>query len=152
MAGTAHPSTAHPDAMSPSTPGRTRTAPPQRPGTWRLSHPRTRSYLLFGATGVFYLLAGLGVVRVLWTIGEGPAQWEMLVASLANPLYILFHVITLISVIFVGIRFFSLFPKAQPARIGPLKPPPGPGIMAGLYLAWIGVTVLYVAILAGGLF
>ena len=54
--------------------------------------------------------------------------------------------------IFVGIRFFRLFPKSQPARIGPAKPPPGPVILAGLYVAWIGVTLLYSAILAGGLF
>ena len=49
-------------------------APPQRPGTWP-SSPRTRLYLLFGATGVFYLLAGMVALRVLWTLGEGPDQW-----------------------------------------------------------------------------
>ena len=37
-------------------------------------------------------------------------------------------------------------------RIGPLKPPPRPLIHAGLYAAWIGITVLFSAILAGGLF
>jgi fumarate reductase subunit C len=142
---------AHPQAMTPKKPGRTRTAPPQRPGTWP-SQARTRLYLLFGATGLFYLLAGLVVLRVLWTLGEGPEQWAALVESLANPLYIAFHVITLVSVIFVGVRFFSLFPKAQPARIGPAKPPPAPVILAGLYVAWVGVTLLYGAILAGGLF
>jgi fumarate reductase subunit C len=142
---------AHPQAMTPKKPGRTRAAPPQRPGTWP-SQARTRLYLLFGATGLFYLLAGLVVLRVLWTLGEGPDKWAALVESLANPLYIAFHVITLVSVIFVGVRFFSLFPKAQPARIGPAKPPPAPVILAGLYVAWVGVTLLYGAILAGGLF
>ena len=143
---------ANPRSMSPSTPGRTRTAPPQRPGTWRLSHPRTRMYLLFGFTGFFYMLAGLVALRVLWTLGEGPEQWSLLMESLANPIYIGFHVLALVSVIFVGIRFFSLFPKSQPARIGPVKPPPAPIIVAGLYGVWIAVTVLYSAILAGGLF
>jgi fumarate reductase subunit C len=72
--------------------------------------------------------------------------------SLGNPLYVLFHLITLVGVVFVGVRFFSLFPKAQPPRIGPAKPPPGPVILGGLYAAWIGVTALFVAILTGGLF
>ena len=142
---------ANPRAMSPSHPGRTRTAPPQRPGTWP-SQSRTRMYLLFGFTGFFYMLAGLIALRVLWTLGEGPDQWASLMESLANPIYIGFHVLTLVSVIFVGIRFFSLFPKAQPARIGPAKPPPAAVFFVGLYGAWIGVTVLYVAILAGKLF
>ena len=138
----------HPQSMMPATPGRTRTAPPQRPASWPAS-PRIRTYLLFGATGLFYLLAGLVALRVLWTLGEGPDQWALLLESLANPIYIGFHAISLIAVIFVGVRFFRLFPKSQPARIGPAKPPPGPVILAGLYLAWIGVTVLYSAILAG---
>ena len=142
---------AHPQAMQPSSPGRTRTAPPQRPDAWP-SSPRTRLYLLFGATGFFYLLAGMVALRVVWALGEGPDAWALLVASLAHPLYIIFHVISLASVIFVGIHFFSLFPKSQPARIGPLKPPPGPVILVGLYVAWVGVTLLYSAILAGELF
>jgi fumarate reductase subunit C len=145
------PGPANPRSMSPSSPGRTRTAPPVRPGTWP-SHPRTRAYLLFGFTGFFYILAGMIALRVLWTLGEGPERWAILMESLANPIYIVFHVLALLSVIFVGIRFFSLFPKAQPARIGPVKPPPAPIILAGLYVAWVVVTILYVAILAGGLF
>jgi fumarate reductase subunit C len=72
--------------------------------------------------------------------------------QLSNPLYIAFHALGLVSVLFVGVRFFRLFPKAQPPRIGPLKPPPGPVISVGLYGAWIGVTVLLSAILAGGIF
>jgi fumarate reductase subunit C len=71
---------------------------------------------------------------------------------LAHPLFIAFHLIGLVSVIFVGVRFFSFFPKAQPPRIGPVKPPPAPVILGGLYAAWIGLTVIFAAILAGGLF
>ena len=63
-----------------------------------------------------------------------------------------FHLLTLVSVVFVGVRFFRLFPKAQPPRIGPAKPPPAPVIVAGLYAAWIGVTLLFVLVLAGGIF
>ena len=92
---------AHPQAMASSNPGRTRTSPPERPDTWP-SHPRTRIYLLFGASGLFYLLAGMVALRVLWTLGEGPDQWALLLESLANPIYIGFHVISLVSVLFVA--------------------------------------------------
>jgi len=71
---------------------------------------------------------------------------------LTNPIYVAFHVLALISVIFVGIRFFSFFPKAQPPRIGPVKPPPQPVILGGLYAAWIGITAVFSLILSGALF
>ena len=63
-----------------------------------------------------------------------------------------FHALAFVCVVFVAVRFFRLFPKAQPAHIGPAKPPPAPLIHAGLYAAWLGVTAVVVLILAGGLF
>lgn len=142
---------ANPEAMAPSKPGRTRTAPPQMPSSW-WSAPRIRNYLIFDATGIFYLLAGFVALRLVWNLGEGPERWDAALGSLANPLYILFHLVTLASVIFVGVEFFRRFPKAQPPQIGPLKPPPRPVLHAMLYVAWAVVTVLLSLVLAGGLF
>lgn len=139
---------AHPDAMAPSRPGPTRTAPPQMPGSW-WSHPRIRNYLLFDATGIVYLLLGGVALRVVWALGDGPEVWEATIASLAHPAYVAFHVLGLLSVVFVGVRFFSFFPKAQPPRIGPAKPPPPAVIHVLLYVAWIAATLLFAAILAG---
>ncbi len=73
-------------------------------------------------------------------------------ARLRHPLYIAFHVVCLVSVVFVAVRFFSLFPKAQPKAIGPLKPPPGNVIHAALYVVWLGITAIMTVILAGGIF
>lgn len=142
---------AHPDAMAPSKPGPTRTAPPQMPASW-WSHPRIRNYLLFDATGIVYLLLGGVALRVVWALGEGPAVWDATIASLSHPAYVAFHVLGLLSVLFVGVRFFRFFPKAQPPRIGPLKPPPAGVIQGLLYLAWVGATLLFSAILAGVVF
>jgi fumarate reductase subunit C len=142
---------AHPEAMAPPTPGRTRTAPPQMPSTW-WSASRIRTYLLFDATGLIYYMIGFLVLRQIWALGSGPEAWDIAIAQLTSPLYIAFHVLTLLSLLFVGVRFFRLFPKAQPPRIGPAKPPPGGVIQAMLYLVWIGVTVVFVAILTGGVF
>jgi fumarate reductase subunit C len=142
---------AHPDAMSPPKPGRTRTAPPQMPKTW-WSSKRIRNYLLFDATGFIYLLVAFVALRVVNSIGQGPLEYQATIDSLGNPLYILFHLIALISVIFVGVRFFRFFPKAQPPRIGPVKPPPQPLILAGLFAAWGVVTLAFAFVLAGGIF
>ena len=142
---------AHPGAMAPPKPGPTRTAPPQMPSTW-WSAPRIRTYLLFDATGLIYFLLGFVALRLVWALGEGPDAWATALGSMSNPLYILFHAIGLVSVLFVGVRFFRLFPKAQPPRIGPAKPPPAPVLIAMLYAAWVGVTALFSVILAGGIF
>lgn len=142
---------AHPEAMAPKKPGATRTAPPQRPPQFPLQG-RYRAYTLFDLTGLMYLLLGLLILEAVWALGSGAAAWDRTLAGYANPIYLAFHALALVCVIFVGVRFFRLFPKAQPPRIGPLKPPPAPVIQVMLYAAWIGVTVVFSAILAGGLF
>jgi fumarate reductase subunit C len=142
---------AHPDAMKPTRPGGTRTAPPEMPPQFPFSG-RYAAYTLFDITGILYLLVGLVVLRAVWALGSGEAAWREVLSQFANPLYVAFHVLTLISVVFVGVRFFRLFPKAQPPRIGPVKPPPQPAIMGLLYVVWIGVAGAMAAILAGGIF
>jgi fumarate reductase subunit C len=134
--------------MAPSRPGSTRVAPPQLPEDfWR--QPRMRTYLLFDATGIVYLLVGLVALRVAWALGRGPEAWAALLQSFASPLYLAFHALALASAVFVGVRFFRLFPKSQPARIGPLAPPPRPLIHALLYAAWAAVTLALLVVLGG---
>ena len=142
---------AHPHAMAPAKPGPTRTAPPRMPPEFPL-RGRYRAYTLFDATGVIYLLLGLLALRLAWALGSGAAAWDAAIVGLRNPLYVLFHLVALASVVFVGVRFFRLFPKALPPRIGPAKPPPERVILGALYAAWISVSALLAAILAGGIF
>ncbi|MEM7412589.1 MAG: hypothetical protein AAF430_20330 [Myxococcota bacterium] len=142
---------AHPHAMTPSRPGSTRTAPPMMPPKFP-TQGRYFSYTLFGATGIIYLVAGFVALRAIWALGEGPGSWQGMLEQLGHPLYVAFHVLALVAVLFVGVRFFSLFPKAQPAKIGPAKPPPEPVLLAGLYAAWIAVAGGLALVLAGGIF
>jgi fumarate reductase subunit C len=113
---------------------------------------RYRAYVLFGATGLLYLLVGFVILHVVWALGSGAAAWELQRQDFASPLSILYHAITLAAVCFVAVRFFRLFPKAQPPRIGPVKPPPRPVIHATLYAVWTLVTLVFALILGGGLF
>jgi fumarate reductase subunit C len=134
--------------MQPKRPGRTRTAPPQRPPKFPFSG-RYRAYTLFDWTGLIYLLLGFLALRVVWALGSGEAAWNDVVADFENPIYIAFHLLALAAVVFAGVRFFGFFPKAQPPRIGPLVPPPQPVILAGLYAAWIGITLIFSLVLSG---
>jgi len=142
---------AHPGAMQPATPGRTRTAPPQLPPQFPASG-RYRTYTLFGLTGVLYLMLGFLALRVVWALGSGASAWATVQSQLGHPAYVVFHLLSFAGVVFVGMRFFRLFPKAQPARIGPIKPPPQSILYAGLYVAWIAVGGGLALVLSGGIF
>lgn len=142
---------AHPHAMAPHQPGRTRTAPPQMPATW-WGGSRILTYLLFDATGIVYYLISFLAIGMVQALARGPQSWDAILARFQHPLYIAFHLLCLVSVVFVAVRFFRLFPKAQPKAIGPMKPPPGPVIHATLYVVWFGITALMTAILAGVIF
>jgi fumarate reductase subunit C len=113
------------------------------------SQPRMRRYLLFDATGIPYLLVGFVVLRVPWALASGEEAWTALLQEFAHPLYLLFHALTLVSVFFVGVRFFGLFGKAQPPRIGFLTPPPSAVVKATLYAVWCGITLLGLLVLGG---
>jgi len=138
----------HPQAMTPHRPGSTRTAAPQVPDDF-WTRRRMLTYLLFDATGLPYMLVGLLALRVAFALGRGPEAWARLMQDFSHPLYVAFHVLALIAAVFVGVRFFRLFPKAQPPRIGPAKPPPGLLIHAGLYAAWLGLTLVLLIVLGG---
>ena len=62
---------AHPEAMAPSKPGRTRTAPPQMPPKFPMQG-RYRAYTIFDATGLVYLLMGFGVLHAVRALGGTP--------------------------------------------------------------------------------
>ena len=143
-------SSAHPDAMAPPQPGRTRAAPPEMPGSW-WSAPRIRNYLLFDATGLIYFAVAFVATRLIWALGSGPERWHEAIADLGSPVYVVFHAVALASVVFVAIRLFSLFPKAQPRDMG-LPMPPNQVIKALLYVTWLAVTVAFAAVLSGGVF
>ena len=64
---------------------------------------------------------------------------------------IVFNTVALISVVFVAVRFFSFFPKAQLKNTG-VPMPPEPGILASLYVAWFGLTLVFSLILLGVIF
>src|SRR3990172_1440863 len=112
--------------MGPREPGPTRTAPPRMPREFPMQG-RYRAYTLFDATGVVYLLLGLLAVRLAWALGDGEAAWSAAMESFRSPLYVAFHALAFVSVVFVAVRFFPLFPQAQPPRSRARRAPPPAG-------------------------
>jgi fumarate reductase subunit C len=121
------------------------------PSTW-WGERRILTYLLFDATGVVYYLISFLAIGMIQALARGPESWDAQMQRLQHPFYIAFHVLCLVSVVFVAIRFFRLFPKAQPKAIGPIKPPPAGVIQATLYVVWFAITAVMTAVLAGVIF
>lgn len=140
---------ADPLAMSPSRPGRTRTAPPLMPAMFP-AQGRYRSYMLFGACCVFFLLSSLLFLRVVNALATGPEAWAELLREFRHPLYLVYNVAALAGFIFTARRFlFQLFAKSQPPRIGPLPRPPLAVFPPVLGAAWLAATAVVFCILWG---
>jgi fumarate reductase subunit C len=141
---------AHVDAMKPREKARTRTAAPMMAGNWWTKSPRYRAYVAYAFAGVFFWLQALIFIRGLWALGTGELAWTRYLEDLQNPIYVVFHLFSLIVLVWYGARtYFKLFVKTQPPKIGPLPRPPLGVIPPALAAAWIGVSALLLVVLGG---
>jgi fumarate reductase subunit C len=136
------------DAMKPSRPGATRTAPPRPPDGFP-SRGNYRAYIAFGFGGFFLFTVSLLVLRSVWALGNGEAAWDRVQTSFQNPIYVLFHALAFLWLSWFILRLFRLFPATQPKRIGPFQRPPDALLVAGLSGAFVVVTLVVAAILWG---
>jgi fumarate reductase subunit C len=140
---------AHPQAMQPHTPGSTRTAPGQMPAKFPTGG-RYLSYIAFGATSFFYLAISLLVLRVTWALGDGAQAWAAVQASFQNPIYLAFHAVTLVVFLWAAWRFLiKLSAKAQPKKVGPLRPPPAEVVPFAAAAGWVAATAVVIIVLWG---
>jgi fumarate reductase subunit C len=139
------------DAMRPKTLGPTRTADPRPPDGFPTSgnYP---AYMLFGSCGAFLLLTSLIAIEFVWAINGGQAKYDAFMARIRDSAgYQAYFALALVGLIWFTVRFFGLFPKTQPFRMGPFKRPPDAVMLAGLLAAFV-VLNLAVALTLGGLF
>jgi len=134
--------------MKPSRPGPTRTAPPRPPDQFP-GGGRYRAYVAFGACGGFLLVSGLLILRAAWALGSGPQAWQELLEGFRSPLARIYHLAALVGIVWFTLRFFRLFPKTQPPRIGPAPSPPDAFFSVALNGAFLVVSVLLVLVLWG---
>jgi fumarate reductase subunit C len=136
------------DAMKPRKAGPTRTAPPRPPDRFPF-RGRYLPYILFGSCGIFFLLSGLILLRMVWALGDGAADWQQVLADFARPGYLVYHALAFVGLVWFTLRFFRLFPKTQPPRIGPAPRPPDAFFAVALNGAFVVVSAALVAVLWG---
>lgn len=140
---------AHPQTLQPAKPGSTRTAAAEMPAKFPTGG-RYLSYIAFGATAFFYLIVSLGVLRMVNSLAAGPEAWAAMQVAMQNPVYLVFHVITVLVLVWAAWRFLiKLSAKAQPKKIGPLRPPPAQAIPPLMGVLWLGASALVIVVLWG---
>jgi fumarate reductase subunit C len=140
---------AHPQAMQASRPSSTRTAPPMMPPKFPMAG-RYRSYILFGACSLAFVLASLTLLRMVWALGSGPDAWAGVLEDFRNPIYVLYHLVALLAFVYTGWRFFIvLFAKSQPPRVGPLRSPPRAAFPPMLVAAWVAASAAVILVAWG---
>lgn len=138
------------DSMQPAQPGATRTAEPRPPDGYP-TRGRYPSYLLFGSCGAFLILGSLGLLLLTRALGQGPEAYAASQARLAGGAMIALHVVTLVALVWFTLRFFRLFPKTQPPKMGPAPRPPDAFFAVVLNGAFLAVTAAVAAVLWGAL-
>jgi fumarate reductase subunit C len=138
------------DAMKPKAQPATRTADPRPPDQFPV-RGRYLGYLAFGACGALIMLVAFGILRLLRALGEGEGAWNAALASYANPAYLVFHFLALFALTWFAMRFFRVFPKTQPPRIGPFPRPPDLFFKVALNGGFVVASLLVMAVLGGAL-
>jgi len=115
---------------------------PKLPATWWLSRPNYVRFMIREVTSVF-IAAFLVVLLVqIHRVGQGPEAYAALMARLASPGWLLFHVVALAFAIYHSITWFNLTGVVQVVRIGDRQLPPAL-IVGGALAAW-GVVSLVI--------
>jgi len=121
---------------------------PTLSGTWWLSTPSYRRYMLRELTsapiGLFAGMLTLGLIR----LGQGSEAWDGFRAALASPAGIALLAIVLLASSYHSLTWFALAPSTMPLRIGARKVPPG-WIAGAHYLAWAAISLAIILTVGG---
>ena len=85
--------------------------------TWFMDHPYYRNYMVRESSALF---DGLYAVNLFWgllQLTNGKEAWEGWLAFQANPLMILFTVVTLGLTIYHAVTYFDMTPRVLPQQI-----------------------------------
>ena len=85
--------------------------------TWFMDHPYYRNYAIRESSALFDGLYCLNLFWGLMQLGKGAQAWQGWLAFQANPLMILFTVVTLGLTIYHATTYFAMTPRVLPEQI-----------------------------------
>ncbi|KEQ18899.1 hypothetical protein GZ78_02260 [Endozoicomonas numazuensis] len=85
--------------------------------TWYMDHPFYRTYMIREATCVFDALYCINLFFGILQLSRGEDAWQGWLSFQANPLMILFTVVTLGMTLFHAVTYFDMTPRVLPQQI-----------------------------------
>jgi fumarate reductase subunit C len=119
-------------------------------GRWYLRRAYLFRYTLRELTAAFVLIQALILLAGLAALVAGPEAWAGFLDLLANPLMIALHVVLLVAAVYNSITWFLVAPKAMPPIFIGIRPVPDRVIVVAHLVVFAILSVLIVALLAGG--
>ena len=102
----------------------------------------TRSYTGFVLRELTSVFVALFAVVTLWqvrAVAQGPEAYERFLARLRSPLFLTFHAVALLFVLFHSVTWFNLAPNAMVVRVKGKRMPDA--LVAGAnYAAWLALS------------
>ncbi len=103
---------------------------------WWLESRTYTGFVLRELTSVFVALFALVTLWQLRAVARGPEAYARFEARLESPLFLVFHAVALLFVLFHSITWFNLAPKAMVMRLGG-KRMPDAFVAGSNYAAWL---------------
>ena len=85
--------------------------------TWFMDHPYYRNYMVREASCVFDALYAVNLFFGLLQLTKGEEAWNGWLSFQANPIMILFTVVTLGMTIYHAVTYFDMTPRVLPQKL-----------------------------------
>ena len=113
---------------------------------WWLKNQAYRDYMLRSATCIFVLLYALVLFFGLFALSKGETEFNAWLAIQQGPLFIAFHLVSLVAMLYHSQTWFMLAPKTIRIQIG-TKIVNNKIIEGGMWLAWLIFSLVLLALL-----
>ncbi|WP_257266559.1 hypothetical protein [Endozoicomonas sp. ONNA2] len=114
---------------------------------WYMDHPFYRQYMVRESSCVFDGLYAINLFVGLVQLVKGEAAWNSWLAFQANPLMILFTVVTLGLTLYHAVTFFDMTPRVLPQQIRKMVKDPVVNKLMYVGLAVVSAIILAAATL-----
>ncbi len=116
---------------------------------WWLQSRSYTGFVLRELTSVFVALFALVLLWQIRALAHGPEAYTRFLGRLRSPLFVAFHAVALLFVLFHSFTWFNLAPKAMVVRLKGKRVPDL--VVAGAnYAAWVVLSAAVAALLLRG--
>ena len=116
---------------------------------WWLQSRSYTGFVLRELTSVFVALFALVLLWQIRALAHGPEAYARFLGRLRSPLFVAFHAVALLFVLFHSFTWFNLAPKAMVVRLKGKRVPDL--VVAGAnYAAWVVLSAAVAALLLRG--